>query len=313
MFSSQKKPKKEQQRRIYSGGEKSFENTCKMYDLFNVPYKIYSCGSTRELEYGGQIQKFIIKSEFSAFNSIGSVCRCIMLEIDKYLKNNAPIKTEYRSTNYCNGEVIADYIMKGGRKINAVDMSACYWNILHNATIISDKFYRKYLDEKALRLIAVGNLNKKKTSSIRQAGKKIKNSEMEIVNPYSWVWNYVVFKAYEIFEMVNKQLNNNIIMLKTDCFYIAENHLSALEKIMQTIGYEYTVKNYTIVARRKGSVQIVLVDEETGEMKLTYFGNNRGLMFLPEMDITDSEEKTILETAEEKQIKEQLSSSIKTV
>ncbi len=290
-FVSRKKPKKEQQRRIYSGGEKAFDFACKIYDFFNEPYKVTTCGSVRELEYGGQIQKFIFKNEFSEYTSIGSACRCIMLDIDKYLLTNEPIRSPHRSTYYCNGEIMADYIMKGGRKISAVDMSACYWNILHNAGIIGDKLYRRYLDEKIIRLIAVGNLTKKKTSSIRQRGKAIKGSEIEVSNQYGWVWDYVIYKAYEIFETANKLLNNNIIMLKTDCFYIAEKYLPELEKIMQSIGYEYKVENYTIAGRRKGSMQLVLVDEQTAEMKLSYFGNNRGLMFLEELDVSAKEKE----------------------
>lgn len=300
-FTIRKKPQKEQQRKIYSGGEKSFNFACKINDYFNMPYKVTTYGSTREIEYGGQVQRFVFKTGFSSITSIGSACRCMMLEVDKYLKDNEPIRTEYRSTNYSNGEVIVDYIMKGGRKINAVDMSACYWNILHNAGIISDKFYYKYLPEKEIRLVAVGNLTKKRISAIRQGGKTIKSSEIEVSNQYSWVWDYVIYKAYEIFETVNKALNNKVIMYKTDCFYIVENDLPALEKEMQSIGYEYTVKNFTIVARRKGSLQIVLVDEETGEMKLSYFGNNRGLMFLPEMEITAAEVEAMNDSIEKKE------------
>ena len=88
------------------------------------------------------------------------------------------------------------------------------------------------------------------------------------------------------------------MMLKTDCFYIATKDLPEIGKIISEIGYDYKVESFSIVGRKKGTMQIILVDKETGEAKFVHFGNNNGLVFLDELDMSSESEKQETENQE---------------
>jgi hypothetical protein len=202
------------------------------------------------------------------------------------------LSCERRTTFYRNGGLFTDYIIRGGREIVMVDIKACYWTIAYHAGIINEKTYYKYLASKEMRLFSIGNLKKSKRSAMMQGGRVIKGTETEEKNPHEWVWNYVVYVAYELFTKINNAIGRNAFMYKTDCVYASPEHLDTICEILKEEGFDYKVEKMTIVGHIR--TRIIMEDQE-GELKISTFGcPNAVTAFLDEIEIDREEYKKAL-------------------
>lgn len=256
-----------------------------MYEKLRQDYVVVTYGSVKELLHGKNTLRFITAQ--GGDRRIGACCRSVLEDVRAFEEENDPIKSEKRTTFYKNSGLFTEHIMKGGREVCLVDVKGCYWNIVHKAGIITDKVYKAYLDHKVLRLMAIGNLNKRKTVVQYKKGQRVMEDTQD--NQHAWVWDLVVFKAYEMFAAVNKYSGGQVFMFKTDCMYVAPENLETTCKMINSLGYEYSVEHKTVVGR-SGS-QVVMADD-VGRVRGYSFGGTYGLrMFLNEVDLPTQEEQ----------------------
>ncbi len=256
----------------FSGGAKSFENACKMNDLFKIPYKIVVCGGTREIHIGQKIQRFVIAQNKD--NRVGAACRSVLNDVRKFEESKGKLRSEVRTTFYRNGGLFMQYIMQSGRDIDVVDVSACYWTIAKNAGIISQKTFDKYLDDKLLRLISIGNLNKSTSEITYRAGYPVDGSDKVEENYHAWVWHYVVYKAYELFQKINKKIGGQIFLFKTDCAYVSPKHTEKVKEALKDAGFSCTVERKKIVGYYRGRV---VMENKKKEVSLSNFGVSKAM------------------------------------
>lgn len=288
----------------FSGGQESLDRHIRMYKRLGVPFKIIKKGSVSEFHYGGNILRFVTVSHGKGSGKIGAVCRVVMNEVDRYMESNPILDFELRTTNDKNTLMFNKFIMSGERDIYMVDVNACYWNILHNAGIISENVYGKYREDKYARLVAVGNL--KKSTHVMSFNKGSQSgSTVVIPNPRAWVWDYVVFKAYEIFEQVNDYIDHRTMMYKTDCFFVAKNDIEKVQYKLKQLGFESSVEKRTVVGQYKGKVITV---DEVGELRYSGFiSNSRAMLsLLPHVEMDD---RSKISQKEEDEIEKELNSN----
>lgn len=284
------KPEIEKPVSLYNGGQKSFDLTSSMYDSLKIKYRLVSYGATREIHYNGHVLRFAMSNK--ANRSIGACCLSVMRQVEKFVKEHGVLYCERRTTFYRNGGLFTDYIIRGGRELVMVDIKACYWTIAYHAGIINEKTYYKYLGSKDMRLFSIGNLKKSKRSALIQGGRIISGTETEEKNQHEWVWNYVVYVAYELFTKINDTIGRNAFMFKTDCVYASPEHLDKICEILKEEGFEYKVEKMTIKGHNR--TRIVMEDED-GDMKISTFGcPNAVTAFLNYIEVDKQEHKQAL-------------------
>ncbi|PCJ51544.1 MAG: hypothetical protein COA79_26090 [Planctomycetota bacterium] len=282
---TKKKDKPKPRKKLFSGGMPSFLTHARMYELLRQDYVVVTYGSVKELLHGKNTLRFVTAQ--GGDRRIGACCRSVLEDVREFEEDNKPIESEKRTTFYKNSGLFTEYIMKGGREVCLVDVKRCYWTIVHKAGVISKKVYETYKDDKVLRLMAIGNLNKRKTVVEYRKGKRYSEDTQD--NAHAWVWDLVVFKAYEMFEAVNKYSGGKVFMFKTDCMYVAPEQLQTTCKMINSLGYDYSVE-YKNVVGRSGS-QVVMADN-VGRVRGYSFGGTYGLkMFLSEVDLPSQAEQ----------------------
>jgi len=256
----------------FSGGAKSFENACKFLDLLQVPYRIVVCGGTREIHYKNKIQRFVITQNKD--NRVGAACRAVLNDVRKFEEKHGKLKSEVRTTFYRNGGLFMQYIMQSGRDIDVIDVSACYWTIAKNSGVILQKTFDKYLDDKLLRLISIGNLNKSTSEITYRAGYPVDGSDKVEENYHAWVWHYVVYKAYELFQKINKKIGGQIFLFKTDCAYVSPKYTEKVKEALKEAGFSCTVERKKIVGYFRGRV---VMENKQKVLSLSNFGVSKAM------------------------------------
>lgn len=248
----------------HKGGQKSFDRYVKIFDSLGVSYKIIMKGGVREIHYGNHVLRFSLVK--STNDKVGTCCSTVIKQANKFTKEHGILEHEISTTYKSNNRAFVDYFMRGGREVVAVDVKACYWTIAYEMGIINEKTFNKYFDEKELRLTAIGNLKKPTTSSVYKKGKPIKGSNLYFANPNEWVWDYIVYRTYKLFEEVDEAVGNEVFLFKTDCFFAASKHKAKIEEVLDRNGFGYRSEIYDIVGRDKGRC---VLDDGKGNRKLS--------------------------------------------
>lgn len=229
----------------YSGGRESYEKTANRFNQKEMSYILEEAGSSRIIDLNGRRFKFNLADKSDG--RVGACCRAVLRDVIAFEAENEKIITTAKpSTAIINERVFVDLIMSGIRTFSAIDAKFCYWAIVYKAGIITKKTFDKYRDQKELRLVAIGNLNKnvRKTKVIR--GQKDLNGSEVVENSHAWVWNYVLSEAYDIYEKVHAATNGSVFKFKTDCVFVEEKYTSISQQIISDMGYESTIKTYQI-------------------------------------------------------------------
>lgn len=290
-------------KKTFGGGQIALDSNMRMFNRMGMKYDVVISGSVTELHCGGNITRYVTSKAGDGNIYIGAACKVVKEEVTKYTELNGSLNYDLRTTNYTNSGLFNDYVLKGGREVYLIDIKACYWNILHNDGIISSKTYSKYLNDKVLRLVSVGNLNKKSTTRSFGGGKEI-SSPSVVNNPNGWVWEYVVYRAYEIFEKVNSAINFKTMQYKTDCFFVTKDEVEVVKSTLNELGYESSVERRIIAGQENRRVIYVTED---GEMKMSAFMLSRSVSdILPSVKFTREDKSAYaVEVALDKEIMEE--------
>ncbi len=280
------------QKKSFSGGEHSLKSHLRIYKNMGLDFHVVTYGSSTEIHINGKIKRFNCSKHTD--KRIGACCRAVIHDVTKYTKENGVIKVEKRATSYRNAGKLTDMILKGRYNISLIDFNACYWNLIHGAGIITDKTHAKYLDEKKLRVIAVGNLMKKKIIETYDGGKKVNKDEFDLIeNPNAWVWDYAVFKAYEVFRWVNNYIDGRVLAFQTDCFFVDTEDEQAVVRYLKAVGRGFSVDRWTIVGRTDRA--IVLSKSDGTEIKRSMMGLTGALKLkLPLLELESDEDHKII-------------------
>ena len=282
---------KEKVKKLFSGGENSLKTHLRMYKHTGHDYKVVYYGGSVEIHLGNKIKRFNCTNHDD--KRIGACCLAVIRNVNKFVKEHGVIESEERSTFFRNAGKLTDMILKGRYEVSLIDLKACYWNIVHTAGIISDKTHAKYLGEKTLRLIAIGNLKKRKIIETYVGGKKVNKDEFDLIeNPNAWVWDYAVFKAYEVFRWVNNYIDGRVLAFQTDCFFVDTEDEQAVVRYLKAVGRGFSVDRWTIVGRTDRA--IVLSKSDGTEIKRSMMGLTGALKLkLPLLELETDEDKNI--------------------
>lgn len=294
-----KEEKKAKGKSVFAGGVKNFESTIKKWNMLKIPYKVVTSGTVSEIHYGGNVMRFVLGKVANGDKGVGMACKRVKEDATKFTNEKGSLPSEKRTTFFYSNGLFNEFLMKGGRDVYMVDINSCYWSIVHNAGIISDATFNALNDKKILRLVAIGNLNKKTIVKKYSKGKEVAIEQFE--NPNSWVWDYVVYKAYEIFEQVNEYIDNRTMMYKTDCFFVGKDDVARVQYKLKQLGYESSVEKRTVVGHKS---RRAILSTEDGELKISSFTlNNAVLGMFPYVELTNEQKMSL---REQKQIEEEL-------
>lgn len=285
----------EGKKKLFGGGERSFEMVCKMYDFFKIPYTVVQSGGSSEIHANGRVRRFVTNKQ--DIKGVGAACLRVLNDVRKFEERVGTLEVPYRTTFYKNAGLFTDYLMKDGREVVEVDIKACYWTVAFNSGIISEETYNKYEDSKELRLIAIGNTNKSTITTKKRGGQNIGEHAIE-KNFHRWVWNYVVYKAYEIFEKANAKTKKNVFLFRTDGIYVAPEHEETVKQVISKMGFEFRVTKWKVIGHHK---RRIVMKNRKGKKKLTHFGCPDAVKtILPyvEMDIKEYNEEIKVEKQE---------------
>jgi hypothetical protein len=278
----------EQIKKNFSGGQRAFEMQMRLLNRLKATYTVESKGSSMEIHYKDRVMSYVTKSHSKDGHvGVGSVCRLVMNDVDRFLASGGDIpEFEYRTTTAINNAALNDFLLKGKRDIYLVDIKACYWTIVKNASVISESTYKKYLDDKFYRLISIGNLKKSTRVSSYLKGVQV-GQHIITPNKRAWVWDYVVYKSYEIFDEVNQYIDNRTMMFKTDCFFVVESDVEKVQEKLKELGHESSVEKRLVVGHNRG--RIILCTED-GELKHSGFTTSIKAITnsLPHIEMNDS-------------------------
>lgn len=198
-------------------------------------------GSVNTFIYGDHINR-VRNTQFD--RSIMNACKSVRNEMIKYISENPLPDIINNATTYYRHP---DYALYLNKEVMAIDINACYWNILHNNKMISDTIYRRYLNNKRARLIAVGNLYKKTFVNKYVYGKLSERNILE--NELGFGWLFVVSETYKIFLECNRITDNNIIKFKTDCFYVLPEYSKMIIDYITSCGLSCKQEVKTLTER----------------------------------------------------------------
>lgn len=256
----------------FSGGQRAFEMQLRLLNRLKATYTVESKGSSMEIHYKDRVMSYVTKSHSKDGHvGVGSVCRLVMNDVDRFLEAGGAIpEFEYRTTTAINNAALNDFLLKGKRDIYMVDINACYWTIVKNAGIISESTYKKYLDDKFYRLISIGNLKKSTRVSSYLKGVQV-GQPIITPNKRAWVWDYVVYKSYEIFDEVNQCIDNRTMMFKTDCFFVIESDVKKVQEKLKELGHESSVEKRTVIGHNRGRI---ILEDKNGKKRLSGFATS---------------------------------------
>jgi hypothetical protein len=278
---------------IFSGGAKSYKHFEKSWKANKKSYKVTKYGSLTEVEIGNNKYKFVIKDGDD--NRLGACCKAVIRDVNEFTENYGKLPSTKKPVIVRHPLPFQSHIMKGEREVYLVDINSCYWTILRNANIVSERIHQKYVNDKLLRLKAVGNLKKQRVSINYIDGRMVKTTENIEQNPNSWAWDYVIYKAHEAYLKVRKEIGDNVFMFKTDCFYIAKEYVDAVKEVLTKNNFEYSVTKHTVLGM-KGSQ--VAVCNEDGEEKLAHYELTRAtISCLQDEQYTIDYEKSVKQNA----------------
>jgi len=131
--------------------------------------------------------------------------------------------------------------------IMGIDINACYWNVAYKLGYISEKLYKRGLDDcsKQGLLIAIGCLAKRPLIRIYKDGALVENKFDDITYlRYSpFYWNIIRY-TYEMMVESYKILGNDWYMFLTDCIFVDVDKMKVAQKFLSDCGFQY--KNHLI-------------------------------------------------------------------
>jgi hypothetical protein len=212
-----------------------------------IPHTVLSHGSTKAIEANGNKYQLIYAN---MDNKIANGCKIVKQECMDYLKTHTNFEElnliKGATTQYRNRTLIQELKEKNATSsIIGIDIQACYWNLLHNLGVLSDKTFNKYVDVKNIRLIAVGNLNKRITIiNFDENGKQIGNP-FSYKHPTHVFWDYVVSRSWDLALQAKKDIK--LVAFRTDCFYILPESEKYIINLITSNNLKYRIEKKALI------------------------------------------------------------------
>lgn len=180
----------------------------------------------------------VVRSVMNRYDrDIMLACRYVRSDMKKYLAyNEMPDILPSATTFYRH----SDYRRYINTEVDAIDINACYWNILYNKGILSEKVYKRFVDQKKARLIAVGNLFKKTIIKKYIEGVLIDTKILD--NDFAIGWQFVVSESWKILLECREVTNDNVLMFKTDCFFVLPEYTKCVCDLIEAKGLSWKIE-----------------------------------------------------------------------
>ena len=228
----------------YGGGHASYHMMKNVFINDKKDFVIIHTGCINKIIYRNKVFRYVDKW---GNNGIAHACKSVIKDADEFFEKGQQLEIKHpkASTRYTDKIFIANMLKNGISKFLEIDIKACYWTIAFKKGIISEKVYKKYLNQKMLRLIAIGNLNKNTLIKKYKNGKGVLRKI--ILNTNKPVWEYVVSEAWGVFNELNELLNNQVFMFKTDCFYVLPGNKRETINYIKKQEFRYTINELEII------------------------------------------------------------------
>jgi len=275
----------------FAGGAKSFDFRVNNLAKRKVPHTIQIKGNVAIVTSNGFDYRYKLKVEEEEIKGkteeeraklkkdaesevirIMHCCKAVRNDLKQFLKNNEPYSFGKSETVFVSQAVTGYFIHSGGRNIALVDIKCCYWTVLRNFGIISDKTFEAYKDYRDPRLIAVGCLKRAKHIKFHD-GDAVVGTQVERSNA-EWVWDFVVFKTYQAIKTVCDAVGWKVFSYITDGIYLPSDLAPQAVEILERLGFQVVVKEYKIVGYQS---HYMVLESASGFYKRANLGMSSGI------------------------------------
>lgn len=246
------------------GGVATLDGTMKFYAQHKRSFYLEeNNGYTEIITMDGKRTRFITDKTDKKGSDVLHACKAVKKDVRKFAEENEIYKHgEYMAT-FNNVPYTSDYILSGGEDVSYVDINHCYWRILYNFGIITERTYDMYKNNRDARLVSVGNLNRRKFKKLYKDGVYLKT--IEYPNEFKWAWDFVCFTTYKAIKGVVNHCHGEIFAFFTDGVYLPVKHAAAASEYLSKIGLPNTCDFYKVVGKAEN--RLILQNTDTGVYK----------------------------------------------
>lgn len=239
----------------YAGNNKAYWSLIKKMIKQGKTFKLESCGNTHFIYFKRKTYYFYERSNDTL---IPQACKDVLRCCRNYFKQNTidSLPVNIYAKTYASNKFLLTKIINDKVNIVAIDLKACYWNILFKKGILTEKVYHKYLHEKDARLISVGNLKKEKHYKYYIDGIEDVTQAHVVQNRFKIVWDFVVSEAYNLYCQLNLNFGYPVFLFKTDCYYVEESLKLMVCKYLDDNQIQYSTDFLTNIAINENIVTV---------------------------------------------------------
>ena len=260
---------KVEDKQMFGGRVEQLNFKLQILNKFKIPHTVHSEGSIVVVSANGFNYRYNINESDSGYAvDILQCCKAVKSDVRKFTKENGPLSSSKAVSLFTNQGFTTSFIVSGNKEVSLVDIKHCYWKILSNFKIISEKTYLKFKDNRDARLVAVGCLQRTKKVEQNNGTEVVKKEIKQGV--YSWVWRFVQYKAYKAIDTVCNAIQWRIFSYVTDGIYLPTESVNKAVDILKQIGFDVSIRNFKIVGYCNH--YIVLEDLQTGSWKRANLG-----------------------------------------
>lgn len=234
-------------------------------------FEYEKAGNVARIRYGGKTELYMDKG-----NSLFShLCKKVNRDVDEWLETFKESKSDIEKVSpviYYNKDLIKGLV--GGPSVVGIDINACYWNIAYKLDIISKETYEFGLNKKEARLVAIGNLAKKKY--IRKYFPDGSYTKKVILNKRIIAWYSILVFVNTIFNRINNKCGDDVVSWLTDCVYLRSDSefIPFVEDVFKSAGLTVKYEKIGIIGVSKHKVDVFKYKDQTKTWWSTSVVNN---------------------------------------
>jgi hypothetical protein len=229
--------------------EKRLTEIRQFLDLRGDEYDIISSGISERMRFDG---KTFIPTDVKEIQKNGyHLTNIVRGDIKNWLKNNADILIR-RERDYTEQLFNLNNIEKNiGNVLISVDINDCYWRTAFLMGYITEKTYNKGLLVKGWKVgrnASIGTLAKTETITTYKNGQvardmfgKLKKRVVRKDEDFQYIRHNIIGRVYDIFIELADILQDDFLMVLTDCVFTTIDKKKTVEDFLESKGY--TCKN----------------------------------------------------------------------
>lgn len=282
----------------YCGSAKKFDIYIEFLDAHSIPYLLKESGNMKTIILDDKIRRNYIDKDIykTPSHKIMQCCKEVNADVKNFTLSAGKIKCPDVRHVYVDEACLSHQLLKNKiTQISLVDISHCYWRILFNHQIITEKTYEKWKGIRDARIVAVGNLKKPTRLTMKKSdGGVVRDT---VINKNQWVWLFVSFKSNQAIQMVREVCDKEVFAYNTDGVYLPNKHAQKAQDFLNSINLPAKKTVYNIIGIDGNAC--VLQNTETGIFKKTNLGKAsllRGI--LQDVDFEELKKQNIKEIKE---------------